>query len=76
MIQRRHRAPFALEALRELFFYNLDCNYAIQPRVAGTIDLTHAARANRFEKFIRAQPGSGSQGHRLFERLYRAGVTH
>jgi hypothetical protein len=65
MVQRRHRARFALEALRELLFYNLDCDNAIQPRVASTIDFAHAAGANGCEEFIWAQPSSSSQGHRL-----------
>ncbi len=65
MVQGRHGAPFTLEALRELFVYHLDCNNAVQPGVASAIDFAHAACANRFEQFIRTQPGSGSQCHRL-----------
>jgi hypothetical protein len=64
MVECRYRARFALEALRKLFFYNFDCNSAIQSRVASTIDFAHASGANGFEEFISAQPSSGSQGHR------------
>jgi hypothetical protein len=40
MIQRRHGARLALEAIAELFGGNLDGDFAVQPRVVGTVDLT------------------------------------
>ena len=41
---------------------NLDGDGAIEPRVAGLVDLAHPARAKRRDDFVRAEPLAGSQG--------------
>jgi hypothetical protein len=38
---------------------NLDCNGTIQARIAGTIDLAHAARAERRLNFVGAEFRAG-----------------
>ena len=53
MIQRRRRAGFLLKAPqpvgigRDGLGQNLDRDFAVQPRVVRTINLTHSARAQR-----------------------------
>ena len=63
---------FALEAmaacgiggeLRE----NLDGDGALQTGVAGTVHLSHPARAERRRDFIRPKPHTWSQSHRWQE---------
>jgi hypothetical protein len=49
----------------ELLVGNLDGDNAIQARVAGLVDFSHAARAKGRGDLVRAQPGSGSQSHKV-----------
>src|SRR5437867_8631413 len=59
MIQRREQLRFTFEpseALRipgDEFRQNLDCNVAIQLRIAGAIHFAHPARAEGGEDFVR-----------------------
>ena len=71
----RDRARFALESLAELRVggkdarENLDGDGAVESRVAGPVDLAHAAGAERRHDFVRAEADSGHQGHpALFRR--------
>jgi hypothetical protein len=63
VVQGRDRMGFALKALGELFVGNLDCDNAIQSRVAGLIDLTHVISYGP-----RRVPGVNGMS---VERLYR-----
>jgi hypothetical protein len=40
-----------------------DRNQAVQSRVAGAVDLAHAARAQRSEDFVRTESSAGSKRH-------------
>ena len=42
---------------------DLDRDGAIEPRVAGFVDLAHAASAKRAEDFVWAESGAGGKGH-------------
>ena len=55
MIQRRDGARLALEAFAEFGLGDLDRDDAIQARVVGFVHLTHAARADGREDFVRAE---------------------
>jgi uncharacterized protein len=60
------RQPFRIApapAVREVGRENLDGDDSLQPRVAGAIDLSHAAGAERREDLVRAQAGSGRKSH-------------
>jgi len=67
VIQRGHRARFALEALRELLRGDFDRDVAPQPRIAGAIHLTHASRADQRENFVGAEFVAGRKRH-LFSK--------
>src|ERR1019366_9276999 len=54
MIERRHRARFALESFAELFFRELDRDVAIQACVACPVYLAHSTCANGHEDLVRA----------------------
>jgi hypothetical protein len=60
MAQRAEHAGFLLEALQavgiagERFRKNFDGDGAVQARVARTVDLAHAARAERGDNFVGA----------------------
>ena len=47
---------------RECLRQNFDRHRALEPRIAGAIHLTHAARAEGGENFIRAESGAGGEG--------------
>src|SRR5262245_59167971 len=61
MVERRGRSRLLLESaqsakvLGELGGQDLDCNLAVEPSVAGLVDLAHPARAERSENFVWAQ---------------------
>jgi hypothetical protein len=69
MIQRREQLRFTFEpseALRipgDEFRQNLDCNVAIQVRIAGAIHFAHTARAEGGEDFVRPEASTGLQCH-------------
>ena len=71
MRERRDRLGFAFEArkgrriLGELIRQNLDCDVAIERRVASLVDLAHAARANRRENLVRAETDASRESHRV-----------
>ena len=79
MIQRRDRARLAFEALaqlrvgRERGGENLDRDRPIEPRVAGLVDLAHAACPEGGEDLVRAEAGAGGQGQTLAVD-YKGGV--
>ena len=68
MIERREHLGFAPEArdtvrvARKRLRQDLDRDGAIEARIAGFVNLTHAARAQRGQDFERAEPGAGIQG--------------
>jgi hypothetical protein len=69
MRQGGDRLGFPLEArarfrvAREMLWQDLDRDVAIQLRVAGAIDLSHPARAQRRQNLVRAEASSGRQRH-------------
>ena len=68
MIERGDRFGLALEPFECLGRdgarrKDFDRDLPIETRVAGAIDLAHAARAERGEDLVRAKPGSGVERH-------------
>ena len=69
VIQRRHRACFALEAFPGLRVagdvrrQHLQGHGAGQPCIARPVDLAHPSGAQRRDDFVGTKPGSGRQGH-------------
>ncbi len=72
MMEARNRTSFALEALMQVFtasdmsgknFYG---NFAIEPRIARSIDFAHAASAKRGGDFVRADSGPAGKRHRVW----------
>ena len=55
--------PQPLGIGRERGGKHLDGDLASETRVVGTIDLAHAAGAERSDDFVRAETRSGSQAH-------------
>ena len=60
MIERRSGARLALEAFprvirRKRLGQNLNCYVAMQPRVPGTVHLSHPALADGRKDFVRAE---------------------
>ena len=51
-------APQAVRVLRVRGGQDLDRDVALQPRVAGAIDLAHPARADRAEDLVRPETGT------------------
>ena len=71
MVERRQHLRFALEPrepfgiVRRTVRQDLDGDVAIELRVAGAVDLAHAARADRRDDFVRAKPRSDGQRHEI-----------
>ena len=71
MGERGHGARLALESqpslgIRgEILRQDLDGDRPIEPRVAGLVDLAHAAGAERRLKLIRAETSASGKGHAL-----------
>ena len=69
MTQTRDGARLTLEPLAklgtggEMGGEHLDGDLAVQARVAGAVNLTHAAGTERGDYLVRAEPTSGCQGH-------------
>ena len=69
MVERREHLGLALEPgdadrdRREGIGEDLDGDVALQPGVAGAVDLAHAAGADRAGDLVRTQAGAGAQGH-------------
>jgi hypothetical protein len=69
VLQLGDGAGLALEALLqvgrggEVLRQDLDRDLAVEPRIAGAINFTHAARAGGRSDFVWAKPGSGVQRH-------------
>jgi hypothetical protein len=57
------KASKALHVTRQRLRQHLDGDGALQVRVGGAINLTHAARAQRRDDLIRPEPRSGSESH-------------
>ncbi len=72
MIERSDRARLALEAqigiAGNLGREDLDRDAAIEPRVAGLVDLAHPARARaeRADDFVRAKSGASTKWQFMF----------
>src|SRR6185436_2459871 len=71
VIESADRLGLALEALAAIGIgcrfirQDLDRDGAIEPAVLRPVDLTHPARAERRDDFVRAEAGAGSQAHGL-----------
>jgi hypothetical protein len=57
MVERSDGSRFALEALAELLGGDLDCNDAIQARVASFVHFTHATFAYGADDLVRTKSG-------------------
>ena len=66
MVEGGGGARLAIEPLQELRVragaQDLDGDGAAQSRVAGAVDLAHAARSQAVDDFVGADAGSGSEG--------------
>src|SRR6185503_6070569 len=80
MVQRRDRLRLALEAraqigsMCELRRQDLDGDAAIEPGVAGAVDLAHPARAERPDDLVWTEARSWGELHRA-ARVPRQAVT-
>ncbi len=69
--ERGDRARLALEAhapvfvLGQLRRQDFDRDCAIEARVAGAIDLSHAAGADRRDDFVGTEPRSAGESHAI-----------
>ena len=69
MTERCQKLCFPAEAREPLAvvcegrWQNLQRDVAIELRVAGAVDLAHAARANQRDDLIRAETGTGRERH-------------
>ena len=81
MIELRDRAGLAIEALAELRVgregvrENLDRDRAIEPRVAGFVDLAHPAGADERQDFVRAEASAGGQRHQSRRAIIPSGLS-
>ena len=77
--QRRHGLRLALEAgqrvgiLREPFGKDLDGDVAVELRVAGAVDLAHAAGAERGKDLVGAESRAGGERHFAATSLWKLG---
>ena len=68
MVQGRDRPRFVFESPQAIRVIgdrrreHLDGDRAIEPRVAGFVDLAHPACAKERDDFVRAEPRAGGQG--------------
>jgi hypothetical protein len=75
MIQRCNRLCFALEALPHLRIVgpvrrqHFDRHGALEPRIAGAIDLAHSAGANQLDDLEGAESSAACQCHSFDLRL-------
>ena len=87
MVQRGDGSGLLLESRREIFVRDLDGNVTAKARIAGAIDLTHAARADAREDLVGSQSSPRRERHRndsaKFTRLrsglcpyYRVSVSY
>ena len=53
------RAPVGID--RKTLGKNLDRDVTVEPRIAGAVDLAHAAGPNGGLDFVRAEPGSRTE---------------
>jgi hypothetical protein len=77
MIQRGDGTGFAVKALAEIGIgrdvsrKNFDRHDAIEARVLGFVHLSHPARTERCDNFIRAESGAGGKRHKFVEEKAR-----
>ena len=71
MVECRDRTRFALEPFGELCVGDLDCDWAIEPRVAGPIHVAHATGPQRRGDFVGAQAGPCGKRHGLAAQILR-----
>src|SRR4029453_9810167 len=70
MGQRGDGLGFAIEprqsfgSARAEFGKNLYRNFSLEPRIARSVDLAHAAGPERSDDFVASQPGASLEGHR------------
>src|SRR5260370_39371159 len=75
MVQLRDRLCFALESLlslrvlSELAREYLDCDLAVEPRVARAKDFAHAARANVGADLVWTEAAASREFHRATDSL-------
>jgi hypothetical protein len=74
MIESCNGPGFAIKTAGELSFGNLDCDGAVQSRIARLPHLAHATRAERRDDLIGPEANSSSQNHG-FENSILRGVT-
>jgi hypothetical protein len=60
MIQGRNGSCLTGESVTEIFVGQFDGNSSAQPRVLGSVDLTHPSYTNQRENFVWSEPSSGS----------------
>ena len=68
MRQRRNGFGLAREALAPIGIRggeDLDRNRPVETGIPSLVDLSHSARANSAEDFVRTETGSIQEGHRL-----------
>ena len=76
VVQRGQDLGFPLEAGqpvgvgRERLGQYLQCDIAIELRVAGLVDLTHPASANQADDFVRANLRAFAQGHWVRQSVF------
>jgi hypothetical protein len=63
MIERRHGARFALEALAELLGGNFDGHVPPEPRIVSAIHFTHSTRAHQDTDFVGPEALTCAQPH-------------
>ena len=79
VIQRRENLRFPLKTRQAIGIIgkgigkDLERDVALQSRVVRAIDLAHSPGAERGENLIRADAGTGSEGHWVWRRLYGRG---
>jgi hypothetical protein len=76
VVQRGGCAGFLLESTeaidvgRECCGEHFDRDITSESRIAGTVDLAHAASAEGGDDFVRAETGAGSEGHSDWWEVY------
>jgi hypothetical protein len=69
VVERSDCAYLRFEALAELLRGHLDCHVAVKPRIAGTVDFTHASGTDSIQDFVRPEVSAGRKLHA--RRFYR-----
>ena len=59
MIQCRRRSSFSLDTFGKILFGDFDGNDAVQPGIAGAVDVAHTSCADTREDLVRAEAIAG-----------------